>query len=162
MGCEVCTCKVLEGDMQDAVMGYRSKRAEASSMGRFKQLSSLPVPMPITYWGSGSKPLWLPWKETQPWKLREGHTEMTINLRDSASLSAIWSRLGENKTFQVFQIFNFFLYVLMLQCSDVSFRHSVINMHKICLCVFKVIYRSRHTNNNIFNEKIRAKLWGVF
>lgn len=60
MGCEVCTCKVLEGDMQDAVMGYRSKRAEASSMGRFKQLSSLPVPVPITRWGSGSKPLWLP------------------------------------------------------------------------------------------------------
>lgn len=48
MGWEVCTCKVQEGDMQDAVMGYRSKRAEASSMGRFKQLSRLPVPVPIT------------------------------------------------------------------------------------------------------------------
>lgn len=55
MGCEVCTCKVLEGDMQDAVMGYRSERAEASSMGRFKQLSRLPVPVPITRRGSGSK-----------------------------------------------------------------------------------------------------------
>lgn len=59
MGCGVCTCKVLEGDMQDAVMGYRSKRAEASSMGRFKQLSRLPVPVPITRRGSGSEPLWL-------------------------------------------------------------------------------------------------------
>ena len=49
--CAVGTCKVLEGDMQDAVMGYRSKRAEASSMGRFKQLSDLPVPLPITRGG---------------------------------------------------------------------------------------------------------------
>ena len=57
-GCEVGTCKVLEGDMQDAVMGYRSKRAEASSMGRFKQLSELPVPLPITrHGGSCSDPL---------------------------------------------------------------------------------------------------------
>lgn len=55
MGWEVCTCKVPGRDMQDAVMGYRSKRAEASSMGRFKQLSSLPVPVPITRWGSGKK-----------------------------------------------------------------------------------------------------------
>lgn len=52
MGCEVCTCKVLRGDMQDAVMGYRSKRAEASSMGRFKQLSGLSVPVPITHTGA--------------------------------------------------------------------------------------------------------------
>lgn len=80
MGFEVCTCKVLEGDMQEAVMGYRSKRAEASSMGRFKQLSGLPVPVPITGGGSGSKPLWLPPKETQLWKLREGHPETTANL----------------------------------------------------------------------------------
>lgn len=73
MGFEVCTCKVLEGDMQEAVMGYRSKRAEASSMGRFKQLSGLPVPVPITGGGSGSKSLCLPPKETKLWKLKEGH-----------------------------------------------------------------------------------------
>lgn len=57
MGWEVCTCKVQERDMQDAVMGYRSKRAEASSMGRFKQLSRLPVPVPITRRSFGSEPL---------------------------------------------------------------------------------------------------------
>lgn len=51
---EVCTCKVLEGDMQDAVMGYRSKRAKASSMGRFKQLSGQSVPMPITHRAVGA------------------------------------------------------------------------------------------------------------
>lgn len=47
--------------MQDAVMGYRSKRAQASSMGRFKQLSQLPVPVPITDTGGrGGGCVWEP------------------------------------------------------------------------------------------------------
>lgn len=90
MGCEVCTCKVLEGDMQDAVMGYRSKRAQASSMGRFKQLSQLPVPVPITDTGGrggcvcvGASLCGFSEKKSEAWKLREGHREMTVNLIDN-------------------------------------------------------------------------------